>query len=287
MSIQIVCDSSANILSSQDKFYTTVPMKIIAGGREFVDTPQLNLQEMVDFLKEHKGKSGSSCPNVQDWLDAFKGHDEIFGITITKHLSGSYNSGHQACQTYMEEHPGAKAFIIDSLSTGPEMMMIVDKIRQLEAEGLDYDAIQAQVLDYANHNHTLFCLQSMNNLARNGRVHPAVAKIAGMLNIRVVGDAKGGEITPVHKPRGDKKAIQTLVEMMGERGLQDGNLVRIAHCYGETTANALVAAVKEKYPNCRFIVEPTTALCSFYAETGGLIIGFEGSFNELNDNRKF
>ena len=51
MSIQIVCDSSANILSSQDKFYTTVPMKIIAGGREFVDTPQLNLQEMVDFLK--------------------------------------------------------------------------------------------------------------------------------------------------------------------------------------------------------------------------------------------
>ena len=287
MSIQIVCDSSANILSSQDKFYTTVPMKIIAGDRECVDTPALDLQGMVSFLKEHKGKSGSSCPNVQDWLDAFGDNREVFGITITKHLSGSYNSGHQACQTYMEEHPGAKAFIIDSLSTGPEMMMIVDKIRQLEEQGLDYDTIKAQVLDYANHNHTLFCLRSMTNLARNGRVHPAVAKIAGMLNIRVVGDVEGGEITPVHKPRGDKKAIQVLVEMMGERGLQDGNLVRIAHCYGEDSANALVEAVKEQYPNCRFTVEPTTALCSFYAEAGGLIIGFEGSFNERNDNRKF
>ena len=180
----------------------------------------------------------------------------------------------------------------ESISHGGEgeyvsVQRLAEIFRELEAQGLDYESIKVQVMDYANHNHTLFCLQSMTNLARNGRVHPAVAKIAGMLNIRVVGDVKGGEITPVHKPRGDKKAIQAMVEMMGERGLQDGNLVRIAHCYGETAANALVAAVKEQYPNCRFMIEPTTALCSFYAEAGGLIIGFEGSFNENNDNRKF
>ena len=132
MSIRIVCDSSSNILQMEDLNYSTVPMKIIAGDREFVDTADLDLQGMVDFLKEHKGKSGSSCPNVQDWLDAFAGADHVFGITITKHLSGSYNAGHQAAESYMEEHPGAKAFIIDSLSTGPEMMMIVDKIRQLQ-----------------------------------------------------------------------------------------------------------------------------------------------------------
>ena len=287
MNIKIVCDSSSNVFSLEGLNYTTVPMKIIAGDHEFVDNAQLDLLGMVNFLKEHKGKSGSSCPNVQDWLDAFGDAQYVFGITITKHLSGSYNSGHQAAETYMEEHPGAKAYIIDSLSTGPEMMMIVDKIRELASQDLDYETIKEQVLDYANHNHTLFCLQSMTNLARNGRVHPAVAKIAGMLNIRVVGDVEGGEITPVHKPRGDKKATQALVEMMGERGLQDGNLVRIAHCFGETAANALVAAVKERYPTCRFMVEPTTALCSFYAEAGGLIIGFEGNLNEANDNRKF
>ena len=287
MSIQIVCDSSANILRNDDKFYTSVPMKIIAGDREFVDTPELNLQEMVDFLKEHKGKSGSSCPNVQDWLDAFGGHDQVFGVTITKHLSGSYNSGHQAAQTHMEEHPGSKAYIFDSLSTGPELMMIVDKVRQLEAQGLDYETIKEQVLDYHNHCHTIFCLQSMTNLARNGRVHPAVAKIAGMLNIRVVGTAQGGQITPIHKPRGDKKALQTMVEWMTEKGLQDGNLVRIAHCFNEPGAKALMEALKVQYPNCRFILEHTTALCSFYAEEGGLIVGFEGGFNDYNDNSKF
>ena len=287
MSIQIVCDSSANILAGQDKFYTAVPMKIIAGDREFVDNPQLEVQEMVDYLKAYKGKSGSSCPNVQEWLDAFQGHEEVFGVTITKHLSGSYNAAQQAAEVYMEEHPGAKAYIFDSLSTGPELMMIVDKVRQLEAEGLDYDTIREQVLDYHNHCHTVFCLQSMNNLARNGRVHPAVAKIAGMLSIRVVGTAQGGEITPIHKPRGDKKAIQTMVEWMNEQGLHDGSLVRIAHCFNEAGAQALLEAVKAQYPGCRFIIEPTTALCSFYAEEGGLIVGFEGGYNEYNNNAKF
>ena len=127
----------------------------------------------------------------------------------------------------------------------------------------------------------------MTNLARNGRVHPAVAKIAGMLNIRVVGVAVGGTIVPIQKPRGDKKALTAMVDAMKERGLRDGSLVRIAHCFGEENARALIAALKEQYPNCRFILEHTTALCSYYAEIGGMIVGYEGGFNEENDNSKF
>ena len=57
-------------------------------------------------------------------------------------------------------------------------------------------------------SHILFCLESMMNLARNGRTSMAVAKIAGMLGIRVCGDVKAGMITPVHKPRGAKKATE-------------------------------------------------------------------------------
>ena len=187
----------------------------------------------------------------------------------------------------MEEHPDRKVFIFDSLSTGPEMMMIVEKIRECEAAGDDFETTKAKVLEYHNHNHTLFCLESMTNLARNGRVNPAVAKIAGMLGIRVAGGVKGGEITPVHKPRGAKKATQVLVEMIKERGFRNGSLLRIAHCFAEEQALALRDAVMEEFPDIRFVLEPTTALCSFYAEAGGLIIGFEGSFNADNDNTKF
>ena len=286
MKFMIVADSSSNVYSMGDSWYTTVPMKVVA-AKEYVDNADLDLAEMVDDLKQHKGKSGSSCPNVGEWLEAFGDAEYVFGITITKHLSGSYNAAKQAADTYMEEHPDRKVFIFDSLSTGPEMMMIVDKIRQCEAEGDDFETTKAKVLDYNNHNHTLFCLESMTNLARNGRVNPAVAKIAGMLGIRVVGDVEGGEITPVHKPRGAKKATQILVEMMKERGFRDGALLRVAHCFGETAANALKEAVLAEFPNTRFLLEHTTALCSFYAESGGLIIGFEGDFNANNDNSKF
>ena len=286
MNFRIVADSSCNVLALEDPNYTTVPLKIVA-EKEYVDNTELDLAGMVADLKVHKGKSGTSCPNVGEWLEAFGDAEYVFGITITKHLSGSYNAAQQAAETYMEEHPGRKAFIIDSLSTGPEMMMIVSKIRECEAAGMDFEATKAAVLDYSNHNHTLFCLESMMNLARNGRVPMAVAKIAGMLGIRVCGDVQGGQITPIQKPRGAKKATEVLAQMVKERGFQDGNLLRIAHCFAEEQALALRDAVKADFPNMRFQLEPTTALCSFYAEAGGLIIGFEGNFNAANDNTKF
>ena len=286
MTYKIVSDSSSNIFSITGADYATVPMKVIA-AKEYIDTPQLDLQGMVEDLKAHKGKSGSSCPNVGEWLEAFGDADMIFGVTISKNLSGSYNAAQQAAEEYMEQNPGKRVYIFDSLAAGPQQAMLIDKINQLIQEGCNFDTIVEKAREYHNHTHILFCLESLTNLARNGRVSMAVAKIAGVLGIRVIGDVKGGEITPVHKIRGEKKSLQTLVEMLAERGFQDGALIRVANCFGESQTNALKEAVMQQYPNCRFVIEPTTALCSFYAEAGGLMIGFEGGFNAENDNRKF
>jgi len=286
MRFRIVADSSCNVLAMEDSNYITVPLKIVA-VKEYVDDAALDLPAMMEDLRNHKGKSGTSCPNVGEWLEAFGDAEYIFGITITKNLSGSYNAAKQAAETYMEEHPGRRVYIFDSLSAGPELMMIADQIRRCEADGDDYDTTIAKVLDYHNHCHTLFCLESMMNLARNGRVNPAVAKIAGLLGIRIAGEAQGGTIVPIQKPRGAKKATETLVSMIKERGFQDGNRIRVAHCFAEAQAHALKEALLAEFPNIRFHLEPTSALCSFYAEEGGFIIGFEGNFNEVNDNSKF
>lgn len=116
------------------------------------------------------------------------------------------------------------------------MMMLAQKIRQCEDAGDDFETTKEKVLDYHNHLHTLFCLESMNNLARNGRVNIAVAKIAGMLGIRVAGEAKGGQVAPVHKPRGLRKTTQMLVDMVKERGFRDGGYIRVAHCFAEEAA---------------------------------------------------
>ena len=286
MNYKIVSDSSSNVLAIPGAKFESVPMKVRTEN-EYIDNAQLDLQVMVEDLRNHKGKSGSSCPSVGEWVEAFGDAEMVFCTTISKNLSGSYNSAMQAAAAYMEEHPGRKVYVFDSLAAGPQQAFLIEKMIQLAEEGLDFDTIVEQVRDYHNHTHILFCLESMLNLARNGRVPMAVAKIAGMLGIRVCGDAKGGQITPVHKPRGAKKATETLVEMLKERGFYDGAQLRIAHCFGQTQAQDLVDAVVAQFPNTRVTIEPTTALCSFYAEAGGLMIGFEGGYNTNNNNKEF
>lgn len=284
MSYKVVSDSSCNILTGENPCFASVPMKIIA-QQEYVDAPGLDVAQMVEDLKNHKGKSGSSCPNVGEWLDAFGDADVVFGTTISDALSGSYSAACHAAETYMEEHPERKVYILDSMATGPEQAMLNDRLMQLLESGLEPEAVWEQIRDYQNHTYTLFCLESLNNLARNGRVNPAVAKLAGVLGIRVCGEAKNGEVTPVHKARGPKKATQTLVDMIRERGFRDGGVLRVAHCFAQEQALALRDAILAQFPNARFVLEPTTALCSYYAELGGLIIGFEGDYNTHNHNR--
>ena len=283
MRYQIVSDSSSNIFRMEGVSYTTVPMKIIAGEKEYVDTESLDVRGMVDDLKAYKGKSGSSCANAQEWLEAFGDADMVFGITISRNLSGSFNAAQQAAQDFAEEHPDKKIHIFDSLSAGPEMAMVAEKIVELVNKGLTFEQIVAQVREYQNHCHILFCLESMNNLARNGRVNPAVAKIASVLGIRACGDAQNGQIVPTQKPRGQKKATETLAAMVRERGFTNSSWLRIAHCFGEEQARLLIEALKKDFPNARYTVEPTGALCSFYAEEGGLMIAMEGAFNQVNN----
>ena len=283
MRYQIVSDSSSNIFRIEGANYTTVPMKIIMGEKEFVDTAALDVRGMVDALRVYKGKSGSSCANAQEWLEAFGDADMVFGVTISRNLSGSYNAAEAAAREYAEEHPGAKVHIFDSLSAGPEMALVAEKIAQLVNQGLSFEEIVAGVREYQNHCHTLFCLESMNNLARNGRVNPAVAKIASVLGIRACGDAQNGQIIPTQKPRGQKKATEALAAMIRERGFADGCRLRIAHCFGGEQAQLLADAVRKDFPGARIEIEPTTALCSFYAEEGGLIIALEGGFSEVNN----
>lgn len=285
MRFRIVTDSSSNVLTLPGQNYASVPLKIRA-EKEYVDAPGLDVAAMVEDLKNHKGKSGSSCPNVGEWLEAFGDAEEVFCVTITKNLSGSYNAAFQAAEAYMEENPGRRVFVFDSLSAGPELMLIVEKILECDAAGDDFETTKAKVLDYHNHCHTVFCLESLTNLSRNGRVSPAIAKIAGMLGIRMVGEAKGGQLALAHKPRGARKAIQAMLQVMKERGFQGGYL-RVCHCFAKEQAEELKAAVLAEFPTTRFVAEATTALCSFYAEVGGMIVGYEGGYNEENNNQKF
>lgn len=275
MKIKIVTDSASNMLALEGVDFQSVPLTISTDEREFVDTAELDVAAMADYLSRYKGKSGTACPGVGDWLGAFEGYDVIFCVTIISVLSGSYNAAMTAKQQYEEENPGKKVFVLDSFSAGPEMKFHLEKCRDMVLEGKDFDTISKELPAYKeNHTALIFCLESMNNLANNGRVKPAVAKLATILGIRVVGDVCEEGLHPTNKCRGEKKAIVEIVRNMKRIGYKGGR-VMIDHCYNEGAADKLKEAILAEFPQGEIMIDRTRGLCTFYAEKGGLMIGFE------------
>lgn len=275
MKIKIVTDSASNMLALDGVDFQSVPLTISTDEKEFVDTAALDVESMADYLSKYKGKSGTACPNVGDWLGAFEGYDVIFCVTIISVLSGSYNAAMTAKQQYEEENPGKKVFVLDSFSAGPEMKLLLEKCRDLVLEGKDFDTISKELQAHKdNHTALIFCLESMNNLANNGRVKPAVAKLATILGIRVVGDVNEEGLHPTNKCRGEKKALVEIVNNMKRIGYKGGRVL-IDHCFNEGSAEKLKSALLAEFPGADVVLDGTRGLCTFYAEKGGLMIGFE------------
>lgn len=275
MNIRIVADSSANLRTTEDKRIVSVPLKIITDQNEYTDDSSLDVLAMTEDLASYHGRSSTACPGLGDWLEAFGDADYVIGITITSTLSGSYNAARLAKEEYETTYPGRKVFIIDSLSAGPELKVIAEKLQELIAKGLEFDEICNEITKYQKRTFLVFSLKSLTNLANNGRVSPAVAKFANLLNIYVVGRASDqGDLEPKDKVRGEKKALLSIIKNMKSLGYVGGK-VRIDHCFAETHAQKLKDAILELFPSADIILAPTYGLCSFYAENGGLLVGFE------------
>lgn len=276
MKTRIVTDSSSNLFALPDVPYACVPMKIITRQAEYADTPELDVAAMVEALRRADGPSSSSCPNTHEWLTAFGDADEVFAVTITGTLSGSHSAAVQAAQEYMAARPGAKVCVLDSLSAGPELQLTVERLREGILAGKPFETLAAEAREGQRRTHLSFALQSMMNLASNGRVSPAVAKLASVLGICVVGRASAeGTLEPMHKCRGEKNALRTLLADMKAMGYAGGR-VRIAHCMNESGAQQLAALIREGHPDADVRVDVCRGLCSYYAEKGGLMVGFDG-----------
>lgn len=277
MNYRIVCDSSANMFSFPNADFRNVPLTILVEDQPFVDDGMVNIKAMEEAMRNSKEKTGSSCPNIYQWQQAFEGADCIFAITITSALSGAYNSALQAAEQYMAEHPEVKIDVIDSLSTGPEMQIIAEKLAELFKEGKDFETIKKEIAEYQHHTHLLYSLQSLRNLAKNGRINPAVAKVLGLLGIRIIGRASDeGTVELVDKCRGAKKANRIVMEEL-ERNGYNGRKVRISHNDNLEDAGALKMEILAKYPFADVSIIDCGALCSYYAEEHGFLIGYEDS----------
>lgn len=271
--VKLIIDSGANEKAS-DKL-TVVPLTISIAGKDFLDNEKLDMDDFLNSMEKNTEEGKTSCPSIDEWLKALEGSERAIMLTITSGLSGSFSSAYQAKQIYEKENPGSKVIVIDSRTAGPEISVIQREIERLVNENTRFVDIEQKISQYKTHTHLLVILQSLHNLALNGRVNMAVAKVAKMLNIDVVGTASDeGKLEPISKVRGMKRAFKEVLKLMEERKYQGGRVI-IDQCRNKKDAESFKEKLLSLYPKAEVVIRSMCGLCSFYAEEGSLMIGFD------------
>lgn len=279
MTWKIVADSGCDYreitdLANQTTF-ESVPLTIQIDNEIFVDNAHLNIDDMMEKMYATSSASKSACPSPDDYLRSFEGAENIFVVTITGSLSGSHNSAQLAKKLFLEENPTANIHVIDSLSAGGEVDLIVKKLNDLIKEGLSFEQVVEAISHYQANTKLLFVLAKVDNLVKNGRLSKLIGAVVGLLNIRMVGEASDtGTLELLQKARGAKKALTAAVDEVLKAGYKGGRII-IAHRNNEKFCQQFSEAIKEKFPAADISFLPTSGLCSFYAEEGGLLMGYE------------
>lgn len=269
------CDYKELANLAPDTLFEIVPLTVRIEEQQFLDDATLDIDQMMEAMYASSDAAGSACPSPQAYEQAYKGADNVIVLTLTGSLSGSYNSARVAREMFLEEHPAVNIHLIDTLSAGGEMDLLVGEINRLIASGLDYDGVVSAITEYQKRTKLLFVLAKVNNLVKNGRLSKLVGAVVGLLNIRMVGEASSeGKLELLQKARGHKKSVTIAFEEILKAGYKGGRVV-IAHRNNEKFCQQFSELVHNRYPNALIEALPTSGLCSFYAEENGLLMGYE------------
>lgn len=277
MKWRIISDSSCDIFDldhkPDDLYFSTVPFVITVDDRDFVDDDTVDVSELVSAMLVSK-KSFTSCPSPAEWIREFGNEGDVFAVTISANLSGSYNSACTAKQMVLEEDPDRKIEILNSRGTGPSLNMIIYKLRDLILQGLTFEEVCQRIHEYMEDHKLIFALSSYHNLVNNGRMPKIAGIVLGHLGLWGVGIAsEEGTIKMKKIAKGGKRTLQVIMNDFKERVANKGCIV-ISHCNNEEFAANLRKAVMSIYPDMEVRIMNTRGLCSYYAEQGGIIVGF-------------
>ena len=272
---RIAADSSCNLLTLNGADFVSVPLTIRTETEEFLDDASLDVDAMVSTLRSTRGRSYSACPNVADWESAFGESGDVIAFTITSSLSGSYNAACAAGTNCTERNPARRIHVVDSLSAGPESALLIEKALSEQSSGAGFDEVCENLKAYQRRTRLLFSLESMHNLAQNGRISRLTATMAGVLGIRAIGQAGAeGTLEMLGKCRGARKTQHFMLCEMERLGYKGGS-VRIGHCGNAAFSLELYTELRRRFPNADVRRYPLRGLCSYYAERGGIMMGFE------------
>ena len=272
------CDLSPELLKkTQAKI---APLTITIDDTHYVDDGTVDIPPYLSAMKASKNPVRSACPSPDLYAeDIHATEGDCFIVTLSAKLSGSHNAASLGVQLAQEDLPEKKVHVFDSESASAGETYIALMIHDLIAAGKSFEQIVELVEEKIRSMHTLFVLDSLDNLVKNGRISRTVALLANVLSIRLLMSDDGhGAIKNISKARGIKGALGQMVETCRKHteGLAAASQrLVISYCHCPESARQVRDLIREKCPAIgEIIMTPTSALSSMYANDGGIVIAY-------------
>jgi DegV family protein with EDD domain len=279
MTYKIIADSSADIAEEKLEETNTVliPFFMNVDGVEYKDNQNLDLNTYMKKMNESGEVPQTACPSPNMYLEAMKKEKgDLYIVTISSKLSGSYNAAMLAKRFLLAEEENRNIHVFDSKSASAGEHAVILKINELLSSGLNFEEVIKETEAYISKMQTLFVLENVNNLHKAGRLSLVKKVVVEMLNIKLLlGSNKEGEIALHQSVRGMKKALRKMIEDVGK--YHESNLKKrivISHCDAEERAKEIKKRIEELYDFDEIKIIPTRGLSSNYANLGGIVLGF-------------
>lgn len=273
---KIVADSSLELNENLEKEFDVhfVPFQIDVGEKSYIDDGTVDQMEFLSTMKAYPHAPKSAAPSPAAYLEAYRGADEVFVVTLSSKLSASYNNAMLA-REMAQEQGSLKIHVFDSLAAVCGETIVGKFIADAIREGHKFAEIVSRVEKRIAESHTIFVLESLDNLMKNGRISRWKGTIAGALSMMPVMRATDGEIVLYQMARGRKNAYQKLVAAIGEQGVNVAERVLfISHCNAKQVAEQIVKKIEEQYDFLRIELTGMKILSSMYANQSGIVISF-------------
>ena len=275
---KIIIDSCGELSESmkKDGHFCNVPLELEVDGVRIVDDETFDQADFLRRVSASKRGPKSSCPSPERYMTAFEGPEEnVYGVTLSANLSGTYNSAMLAVNLYKDEHGGGKKIhIFNSCSASVGETLIGLKIQECEEAGMSFEEVVKAVDAYIAEQNTFFVLESLETLRKTGRLSSIKALVASTLNIKpVMGATPEGTIRQLSQSRGMKKALGKMIEEMTAVTKNcENKILAIAHCNCPDRAGYVKGLVEKAAKFRDIIVVDTRGVSTMYANDGGIIL---------------
>lgn len=276
---KIVIDSCGELPDDlkQDEHFCNVPLELDIDGFKIRDDESFNQLDFLRRVKESVAGPKSACPSPEAYMEAFEGDAEnIYVVTLSGKLSGSYNSAVLAANLYNEEHEDAKKniHVFNSKSASIGETIIGLKCQEFEKAGLSFEKVCEKTEEYISSMNTFFVLETLETLRKAGRLSNLKAFVANTLNIKpVMGSTKEGTIEQLSQARGMKKALTKMVDSVISTTKDcENRILAISHCNCPERAEYVKECIEKMATFKEIFIVNTAGVSSMYANDGGVII---------------